>query len=94
MEDGVYTASAGNFAQGLSYCTKKFGIPCHVFVPDHAPATKINAVEELGGRVHKVTFDEWWDIIKEHGKSGMEGKFIHHPVSEASVIAGLWSVLF
>lgn len=88
IKHGVYTASAGNFAQGLAYCTKKFGIPCEVFVPEHAPSAKIDSVCRLGGKVNKVTFDDWWEIIKSHKYDGMEGKFIH-PVSDSSVIAGL-----
>lgn len=87
LRDGVYTASAGNFAQGLAYCTQKFGVPCDVFVPDHAPAAKVDAIRSLGGEVHKVTFDEWWEIIKTHRREGMKGMFIH-PVSNRTVIAG------
>lgn len=86
LENGVTTASAGNFAQGLAYCTRKFGVTCDVYVPDHAPLSKLNAMEKLGAQLHKVTFDEWWKILKAHG-SGLPGKFIH-PVSNAGVIAG------
>ena len=83
----MYTASAGNFAQGLAYCTKHEGIPCDVFVPEHAPDAKVNAVEALGGVVHKVPFDVWWSILMAHEYKDMDGKFIH-PVSDESVIAG------
>ena len=85
---GVYTASAGNFAQGLAYCTQKEGVPCDVFVPDHAPMAKVSAAEKLGGVIHKVPFDTWWDIIMKHKYEGMSGKFIH-PVSDTTVIAGV-----
>lgn len=87
IKQGIYTASAGNFAQGLAYCAKKFDIPCDVFVPDHAPSAKLEPVCRLGGKIHKVTFDKWWEIIKSHRYDGMAGKFIH-PVSDRSVIAG------
>src|SRR5512132_301052 len=40
LERGVYTASAGNMAQGVAYLACKFGVPCSVIVPDHAPQTK------------------------------------------------------
>lgn len=86
LKHGVCTASAGNFAQGLAYCTKKFGVTCDVYVPDHAPLAKLSAMEKLGAQLHKVTFDEWWKILKEHG-TGSPGKFIH-PVSSEAVIAG------
>ena len=87
LEGGVYTASAGNFAQGLAYCTGKFGVTCDVFVPDHAPEAKLGNIRRLGGRLHAVTFDEWWEIVKQHGRDGVPGRFIH-PVSDTAVIAG------
>src|SRR5207247_5311530 len=47
---GVWTASAGNMAQGVAWNAKRLGVPCTVVVPDGAPATKIAAIEWLGGR--------------------------------------------
>ncbi|HEY7161051.1 MAG TPA: pyridoxal-phosphate dependent enzyme, partial [Acidobacteriota bacterium] len=40
LSDGVFTASAGNMAQGVAWNAKRLGIPCSVVVPDHAPETK------------------------------------------------------
>ncbi|XP_033747122.1 L-threonine dehydratase catabolic TdcB-like [Pecten maximus] len=87
LKDGVYTASAGNFAQGLAWNTQKLGIPCNVIVPDHAPATKLAAIERLGGEIVKVPFSEWWKVLETHKFDGMPGTFVH-PVSDPSVIAG------
>lgn len=84
---GVYTASAGNMAQGVAFCARARGIECSVIVPDHAPLTKLAAVERLGGKVVKVPFDTWWRVMLDHGYAGMSGKFIH-PVSDPHVIAG------
>src|SRR5437867_2884172 len=36
---GVYTASAGNMAQGVAWAAREIGVPCSVVVPDSAPAT-------------------------------------------------------
>src|SRR5690348_16932990 len=47
---GVYTASAGNMAQGVAWHACRRGIPCTVIVPDHAPRTKRAAIERLGAR--------------------------------------------
>ena len=41
LRDGVYTASAGNMAQGVAWSARELGVPCTVVVPDHAPATKL-----------------------------------------------------
>lgn len=87
LRQGVYTASAGNMAQGVAWNARRMGIPCSVVVPDHAPDTKIAAIERLGGRVIRVSFDEWWTVFVEHRYPGLEGFFVH-PVANADVIAG------
>lgn len=87
LAKGVYTASAGNMAQGVAWNARRLGLPCTVIVPDHAPQTKLDAIERLGGRVIKVTFDEWWQIIMTHQYPGQDGLFIH-PVSDPAVMAG------
>lgn len=84
---GVYTASAGNMAQGVAWTARRLGVPCTVVVPDNAPATKLEAVERLGARVLKIPFDEWWQVIVEHHYPGIEGWFVH-PVSDTAVMAG------
>jgi threonine dehydratase len=84
---GVYTASAGNMAQGVAWNARRRNIPCSVVVPDHAPRAKIEAIERLGGRILPVPFERWWQVLVEHGYPGMEGVFIH-PVSDRAVIAG------
>lgn len=84
---GVYTASAGNMAQGVAWSARRFGVPCRVVVPDHAPRTKLEAIERLGAEIIKVPFDRWWQTLVEHGFPGMSGLFVH-PVSDPAVIAG------
>src|SRR5438874_2945273 len=84
---GVYTASAGNMAQGVAWNARRLGIPCTVIVPDHAPTTKLAAVERLGGRIVKVPVDRWWQVIVDHGHPDFDGLFIH-PFADPAVIAG------
>lgn len=84
---GVYTASAGNMAQGVGWRARELGVPFSVVVPDHAPETKLAAIERLGGRIEKVPFDEWWQILLTHKVEGIDGLFIH-PVSDTYVMAG------
>lgn len=84
---GVYTASAGNMAQGVAWNARRLGVSCHVVVPDHAPQTKLDAITRLGGEIIKVSFDEWWQIIVTHRYAGLDGFFIH-PVSDPAVMAG------
>jgi threonine dehydratase len=84
---GVFTASAGNMAQGVAWSARHLGVPCTVVVPEHAPATKVHAVERLGGKVVKVPFDRWWQTMVDHSYPGVDGLFVH-PVSDPAVIAG------
>jgi threonine dehydratase len=84
---GAYTASAGNMAQGVAWSARQFGVPATVVVPEHAPATKIAAIERLGGKVLKVPFDRWWQVLQEHEYPGLDGLFIH-PVADRAVMAG------
>jgi threonine dehydratase len=77
LERGVVTASAGNMAQGVAWCARRLGIPCTVIAPATAPDAKVNAIERLGGRVIKVTFDEWWKAFEQRSFPGVEGTFIH-----------------
>src|SRR5688572_20947590 len=63
LAKGVYTASAGNMAQGVAWHARRLGIPCTVVVPDHAPETKLAAITRLGGKFIKVPFDDWWRVV-------------------------------
>jgi threonine dehydratase len=84
---GVITASAGNMAQGVAWGARLRGIPCTVVVPDYAPATKIAAIERLGGTVIPVPFADWWQAIVSSSFPGLDGVFIH-PVLDDGVMAG------
>ncbi len=85
---GVYTASAGNMAQGVAWVARLLGVPCDVVVPEHAPQTKLAAIERLGARTTKVAFDEWWRVLVEHAYDPMRDRAFIHPVSDPAVIAG------
>jgi threonine dehydratase len=87
LERGVVTASAGNMAQGVAWCARSLGIPCTVIAPETAPATKIAAIERLGGRVIKVSFADWWRAFEERSFRRVEGTFVHS-FDDPHVMAG------
>ena len=87
LNDGVYTASAGNMAQGVAWNARMMNIPCTVIVPDHAPQTKLDAITRLGAKFIKIPFNDWWQVLVTRKFEGMKGLFIH-PVSDPAVIAG------
>ncbi len=87
LSHGVYTASAGNMAQGVAWGARELGVACTVIMPDNAPRTKLDAVDRLGATIMKVPYDEWWQTLADHGRNGMPGTFIH-PVADRAVMAG------
>jgi threonine dehydratase len=84
---GLVTASAGNMAQGIAWTARELGVPATIVVPDHAPEAKVAAIERLGGRVLKVPYDAWWNIIVTGHLDGQDGLFVH-PVQDPAVMAG------
>ncbi len=84
---GLVTASAGNMAQGVAWMARELGVPATIVVPDHAPEAKLAAIERLGGRVLKVPYDAWWNIIVTSHLDGLDGLFVH-PVQDPAVMAG------
>ncbi len=84
---GVWTASAGNMAQGLAWEARRRGIACTVVVPEAAPEAKLAAITRLSARIVKVPFERWWQILVDRGYPGMDGLFIH-PTADPAVVAG------
>jgi threonine dehydratase len=87
LAGGVWTASAGNMAQGVAWSARRFGIAAKVVVPETAPETKIAAVRRYGGEVIKVPVDVWFNIFVSRQHDGMTGLFVH-PFSDPDVMAG------
>jgi threonine dehydratase len=87
LANGVYTASAGNMAQGVAWNAGARGLSARIIVPDHAPANKLAAIAALGGAVVKMPFDAWWEVLVSNGSPTEKGYFIH-PVCNRDVIAG------
>ena len=87
LKEGVYTASAGNMAQGVAWNARAMNIPCTVVVPDHAPQTKLDAITRLGAKFIKIPFADWWQVLVTRKFEGAKGFFVH-PVNDPPVIAG------
>jgi threonine dehydratase len=85
--EGVWTTSAGNMAQGVCWVARGLGVPATVIAPDHAPRTKLEAIERLGGRVVLVPFESWWETMESGTYPGVTGLFVH-PVLDERVMAG------
>jgi threonine dehydratase len=62
-------------------------VPATIVVPEHAPQTKLAAIDRLGGRVIRVPYDEWWQTLVTGRYEGVDGLFVH-PVADDRVMAG------
>ena len=62
-------------------------MPATIVVPEHAPEAKLAAIARLGGRVLKLPYDEWWNVVVTSHVDGPEGLFVH-PVQDPGVMAG------
>jgi threonine dehydratase len=84
---GVWTASAGNMAQGLAWWARRLGVHCTVVLPDTAPETKIAAIRRLGADMIPVTFEEWHEVFRTRTFEGLDGLHVH-AFSDEAVMAG------
>src|SRR5919201_6228394 len=87
LEEGVWTASAGNMAQAVAWHARERRVRCTVVVPETAPTTKVDAVARLGAEVVKVPFATWLEVFRTRSYPGMDGVFVH-PFSDPAVMAG------
>jgi threonine dehydratase len=87
----IVTASAGNHGRAMAYAAAAAGLRLTVYVPEHAPRTKIDAIRELGAELRPCRdYDEAERRAKEHGARGI-GVYIS-PYAHPDVIAGAGTV--
>jgi threonine dehydratase len=87
LEDGVWTVSAGNWAQGLTWAAKKLGVKCTIVLPTHVPETKLEKILHLGAEVIKVPANKYWEIYATRTFEGIEGTFVP-AFNDPKVMAG------
>jgi threonine dehydratase len=87
LDEGVWTVSAGNAAQGVALAARKMGAAASVMVMDTAPETKLRAIERLGATIVKAPYDECWRTVERHGSDRMRGHFVH-PFDDDRFISG------
>ncbi len=88
LANGVYTSSAGNMAQGVAWNARRLGIPATIVVPEHAPESKLAAIERLGADYIKVPYEEWWQVMSTHHYAPLADRLFIHPSSSPAVMAG------
>ena len=86
LDKGVWTVSAGNMAQGLSWAARQLGVRCTAVVPDNAPEAKLANIRRLGGKYVKAPFEDFAEIFATRSYKGVDGHFVH-PFSDPAVMA-------
>jgi threonine dehydratase len=89
---GVICASAGNHAQGVAYHATRLGIRAIIYMPEHAPITKVNSTERYGGEVvlYGKSFDE--ALAESKRRAEIDGLTFIHAFDDPAVIAGQGSI--
>ncbi len=87
LDQGVWTVSAGNAAQGVALAARLLGARCAVLVIDTAPATKLRALQRLGAAIVPAPYDECWRALEERRSARMHGYF-QHPFDDDRFISG------
>ncbi len=87
LKNGVWTVSAGNWAQGLAWVAKKLGVKCTIVLPTHVPETKLEKILHMGAEVVKVPADTFFETFVTRTCEGVEGTFVH-AFSDPAVMAG------
>ncbi|MFK7957207.1 MAG: threonine ammonia-lyase, biosynthetic [Lysobacterales bacterium] len=88
LTSGVVAASAGNHAQGVARAADKLNLEADIVMPVTTPSIKVEAVRQLGARVHLV--GDTYDDACSHAQKLAEQQrrpFVH-PFDDADVIAG------
>jgi len=85
---GVVASSAGNHAQGVALSAKKLGIESVIVMPLSTPKIKVNAVEQLGGKVvlHGDVYDDAYQYAKQLEQQ--QDLIFIHPYDDIEVMSG------
>ncbi len=86
-DQGVWTVSAVNAAQGVALAARAAGVRCSILLIDTAPRTKIDAIEQLGARIVKASYDDCWNALVQHDEDRLPGRFVH-PFDDDRFISG------
>jgi len=90
-ERGIVTASTGNHGIAVATMARRLGVPCTVFVPADASATKLAAIRRLGATI-EPTRDADEAEARARRDGGEEGRPYVSPYNDPAVVAGQGTV--
>lgn len=91
-EAGVVTASGGNAGLAVAYAAAQLGVAAEVFVPETAPATKVDRLLRSGARVVQrgSAYAEAYEAAVE--RQAETGAVFCHAYDQPEVVAGQGTV--
>lgn len=88
---GVVTFSAGNHGQGLAYAASLVGVPCTVFMSEHAVPAKVEAIRGYGAETRfGPDIDAAFRMMGAYQEEA--GAYLVHPFADPAIIAGQGTV--
>lgn len=87
LRRGVYTASSGNAGLGLAWIASKLGVAATVYSPESAPESKLDAIRRFGARIHPLSENDWWEMIRNSGHPDGPGMYVD-AVRDPAAMAG------
>jgi threonine dehydratase len=86
LKNGIVTASSGNHGRGVAYAAKMLGVKATVFIPEHAPLIKQEAIKELGADVILCEKAKRFILAEKFSKD--HDCCLIHPFDNYNVMAG------
>lgn len=88
----LVAASGGNHGLAVAHVGAALGIPARVFVPDSAPAIKVDAIDALGAEVSRTgaTYAEAFAASREAGEA--PGTLVLHAYDASGTVTGQGTV--
>jgi threonine dehydratase len=85
---GVVAASGGNAGLAVAYAAARHHLPARVYVPETAPAVKVDRLREQGAQVVQVgsRYAEAYEAAAKHAVEA--GALFCHPYDQPEVCAG------
>lgn len=87
-EAGLIAASGGNHGQAVAHAAAALGHRAEIFVPESAPAIKVERLRQLGAVVHLVgaSYDDAAEACARRARES--GALEVHPYDQPEIVAG------
>lgn len=85
---GVVAASGGNAGLAVAYAARELGVPAHIFVPENAPAPKVDRLRTLDANVEQVGSEYAEAYAAALDACERSGALLVHAYDQPEVVAG------